>query len=128
MPIQDPNEEYVLSILIEILESGDTDFLNIPGIVDVLKVHYKDKILKRWKDDNRVSLCYCADCGAIQFIKIEIEAINCKYCGSTDTDFVSRLIEDEEESIPDDFEEEFNLKKWDKEHKTFMKKNKLKVV
>ena len=123
--LEEPQEGYVISTLIEIMESGDTGFLNIPEIVDILKVHYKDQILKRWKDDNRVSLCYCANCGAIQFIKIEIEDTTCKYCESKDTNFVSSLTDDDDENIPDDFEEEFDLKQWAKDHNELIKKYKL---
>lgn len=107
--------------------SGEIDYLNIPGIVDILKVYLKNEILEHWKEENRAMFSYCDDCRAIQFRK-DLDEMNCKYCGSKSTDFVSSLCDEEDESIPDDFEEEINLKKWAKEHKVFMKKNRLKVV
>jgi hypothetical protein len=123
--IPDPTEEDIERIIEEMDE--EIDYLSIPGIMDIIKVHLKDRILEKWKEENHVSLSYCEDCRVIQFIRPEIDDIACKNCGSRDTDFVSNLCEDEDESIPDDSEEEFDLKKWAKEHQEFMKKNKLRL-
>lgn len=131
MSIPDPTEEDIKRILDDMDASGEIDYLNIPGIEDILKVHLKNKILKHWKEENIVALSYCENCGTVQFIKIEKEEDNgfCKYCnpGELTTDFVSSLCDEEDESIPEVFEEEFDLKQWAKEHKEFMKKNKLRV-
>jgi hypothetical protein len=122
-----PTEEDIDRILDDMDASGKIDYLNIPGIVDILKVQLKDEIMEHWKEDNRVALSYCADCGVIQFFKIEIEDVSCKHCGSKNTDFVSCL-SDGEDFIPDDFDEPFDLKEWAKNHKKIMKENELKVL
>jgi len=127
MPIPDPTEEDINRILDEMNASGEIDYLNIPGIVDILKIYLKNKIIEHWKEENRVMFSYCEDCGAIQFRK-DSDGIKCKYCESVSTDFVSALQDDEDVYIPDDFEEEFDLKNWAKKHEMFMKKNKLRVI
>lgn len=131
MTDKNPTEEDINRILDDMNGSGEIDYFNIPGIVDILKVHLKNEILKHWKEENRVAFSYCENCGTIQFIKIEAEWENgfCKHCnpGELTTNFVSSLCDEEDESIPDDFEEPFDLKKWAKEHKEFMRKNRLRV-
>ncbi|MEN6293602.1 MAG: hypothetical protein ABFD07_16505 [Methanobacterium sp.] len=121
--IKAPTDEDIETIITEMDE--EIDYLSIPGIMDIVKEHLKEKILEKWKEKNRVSLCYCEDCEVIQFIKIELEDVSCKHCGSKNTDFVSCLIE--EESIPDDFEEPFDLKQWYKGHEELMKKYELRL-